>query len=53
MRAIDRAQGHDTVHVSAKTDEELLGKVRAHAEVHPDLTEEQLQGMFAQLVHDE
>jgi hypothetical protein len=54
MRAIDCSQGHDTIHMSAETDEELMGKVRAHAaEVHPELTDEQLQGMFAQLVHDE
>ncbi len=54
MRAIDCSEGHDTVHLSAETDEELMEKVRAHAaEVHPDMGEEALQGMFSQLVHDE
>jgi hypothetical protein len=54
MRAIDCSEGHETVHLSAETDEELLGKVRQHAaDVHPELSEEQIQGIFAQLVHDE
>ncbi len=54
MRAIDCSEGHDTVHLSAETDEELMEMVRAHAaEVHPDMGEEALQGMFGQLVHDE
>lgn len=54
MRAIDCAEGHDTVHFSAPSDEELLSKVRDHvAEVHPELTEEQIQGIFSQGVHDE
>ena len=54
MRAIDCSEGHDTVHLSAETDEELMGKVRAHTdEVHPGMSEEQLQGLFMQLVHDE
>lgn len=54
MRAIDCTEGHDLVHLSAESDEELMQKVRDHAaEVHPELTEEQMQGMFAQLVHDE
>jgi hypothetical protein len=54
MRAIDCSQGHDTVHLAAETDEDLMEKVRAHAaEVHPDMTEEQMQGVFTQLVHDE
>jgi hypothetical protein len=54
MRAIDCSEGHDTVHLSAETDEELMARVREHtAEVHPDLTEEQVQGIFDQLVHDE
>jgi len=54
MRALDCSQGHDTIHFSAETDEELMRKVREHAaEAHPELGEEQLQGMFAQLVHDE
>jgi hypothetical protein len=54
MRAIDCSEGHDTVHLSAETDEELTEKVRAHAaEVHPGMSEEDLQGMFMQLAHDE
>jgi predicted small metal-binding protein len=54
MRAIDCAEGHDTVHISAETDEELMQKVREHAaDVHPDLNEEQIKGIFSQLVHDE
>jgi len=54
MRAIDCSEGHDTVHMAAETDDELMRQVRAHAaEVHPELNDEQLQGMFAQLVHDE
>jgi predicted small metal-binding protein len=54
MRAIDCSEGHDTIHLAAESDEELMEKVRAHtAEVHPDLTEEQVQGIFNQLVHDE
>lgn len=54
MRAIDCSEGHDTMHFSAETDEELMVKVREHAaEVHPELTDEMLKGMFAQLVHDE
>jgi hypothetical protein len=54
MRAIDCAQGHDPIHMTAETDEELMEIVRAHAaEAHPELTDEQMQGMFAQLVHDE
>lgn len=54
MRAIDCAAGHDTLHMSAETDEELMQQVRAHAaEVHPDLTDEQIQATFDQLVHDE
>jgi hypothetical protein len=54
MRAIDCAEGHDSIHLSAETDEELMEKVHDHAaEVHPDLTPEQIQGIFAQLVHDE
>jgi hypothetical protein len=54
MRAIDCSEGHDTVHMSAETDDELMEQVRAHvAEVHPGMSEEQLQGMFMQLVHDE
>lgn len=54
MRAIDCAQGHDTVHLSAETDDELMEKVRAHAaEAHPGMTEEQLTATFAQLAHDE
>jgi hypothetical protein len=54
MRAIDCSEGHDTVHLSAETDEGLMEKVRAHAtEVHPGMSEEALQGMFMQLVHDE
>jgi hypothetical protein len=54
MRAIDCSEGHDTIHMAAETDDELMSMVRAHAaEVHPELTDEQLQGMFAQLVHDE
>jgi predicted small metal-binding protein len=53
MRAIDCSEGHDTVHLSAETDEELMEKVRAHAaDVHPEMSNEQLQGMFMQLVHD-
>jgi hypothetical protein len=39
--------------ISAETDEKLMGKMRAHAaEVHPEMGEEALQGVFAQLVHD-
>lgn len=54
MRAIDCDQGHDKIHLSAETDEELLEKVRQHsAEYHPDLTEEQIRGLFDQMVHDE
>lgn len=54
MRAIDCSEGHDTVQLSAETDEELMEKVRVHAaEAHPGMTEEQMQGVFAQLVHDE
>lgn len=54
MRVIDCSMGHDPIHLSAETDEELLAKLRAHtAKDHPDLTEEQIQGFFAQLVHDE
>jgi hypothetical protein len=54
MRAIDCSQGHDTIHLAAETDEDLMEKVRAHAaEVHPGMTEEQMQATFAQLVHDE
>lgn len=54
MRAIDCSEGHDTVHLSAETDDELMQQVKAHAaEVHPELNDEQLQGMFAQLAHDE
>lgn len=54
MRAIDCSEGHDPIHLSADTDEELLAKLRGHAaEDHPDLTEEQIRGIFAQLVHDE
>lgn len=54
MRAIDCAQGHDPIHMAAETDDELMEMVRAHAaEAHPELTEEMMQGMFAQLVHDE
>lgn len=54
MRAIDCSQGHDTVHLSAETDEELMEKVRAHAaDAHPGMTEDQMQGIFAQLAHDE
>ena len=54
MRAIDCAEGHDTIHLSAETHDELLDKVRQHAaEVHPEMNEEQIQGVFAQLVHDE
>jgi predicted small metal-binding protein len=54
MRAIDCSEGHDTVHLSAETDEELMEKVRAHAaDVHPGMSEDQLQGLFTQLVHDE
>jgi predicted small metal-binding protein len=54
MRALDCSQGHDPIHFSAETDEELMEKVRTHAaEVHPELGEEALQGMFTQLVHDE
>lgn len=54
MRAIDCSEGHDTIHFSAETDEELMDKVRAHADdVHPEMSDEALQGMFAQLVHDE
>jgi hypothetical protein len=54
MRAIDCSEGHDTVHMSAETDEELMDQVRAHAaEVHPGMSDDQLQGMFVQLVHDE
>ncbi|MGH2589404.1 MAG: DUF1059 domain-containing protein [Actinomycetota bacterium] len=54
MRAIDCAQGHDTVHLSAETDEELMEKVRSHAaEAHPGMTDDQMKGIFDQLVHDE
>jgi len=54
MRAIDCSEGHDTVHLSAENDEELMEKMRAHAaEVHPGISEEDLQGMFMQGVHDE
>lgn len=54
MRVIDCSEGHEPVHLAGETDEELMEKVRAHtAEVHPDLNEEQVQGIFDQLVHDE
>jgi predicted small metal-binding protein len=54
MRAVDGSEGHEAVHLSAETDEELLRKVRQHAvDVHPELTDEQIQAIFAQLVHDE
>ena len=54
MRAVDCAEGHDTIHLSADTDDELLAKVRQHAaERHPEMSDEQIQGVFAQLVHDE
>lgn len=54
MRAIDCSQGHDAVHLSAETDEQLMEKVRAHAaDAHPGMTEDQMQGIFDQLVHDE
>lgn len=54
VRAIDCSEGHDPIHLSGETDEELLAKLRGHAaEDHPDLTEEQIRGFFAQLVHDE
>jgi predicted small metal-binding protein len=40
MRALDCSQGHDPIHFSAETDEELMEKVRSHAaEVHPELGE--------------
>ena len=54
MRAVDCAEGHDTIHLLADTDDELLAKVRQHAaEHHPEMSDEQIQGVFAQLVHDE
>lgn len=54
MRAIDCEQGHDKIHLSGATDDELMEKVRQHAtEYHPDLSEDQLRGMFDQMVYDE
>ncbi len=54
MRALDCSMGHDTIHFSAETDEELMQKVRDHAaQAHPELGEDQLREMFTQMVHDE
>lgn len=54
MRAIDCDQGHDKVHLTAENDDELLVKVREHAaQYHPDLGEDQLKGMMAQMAYDE
>lgn len=54
MRAIDCDQGHDKIHITAEDDEGLLAKVKEHAaQYHPDLSEDQIQGMMSSMAYDE
>jgi N-acetyl-anhydromuramyl-L-alanine amidase AmpD len=53
MRAFDCDQGHDKMTITAANDEELLQKAKEHAaQHHPEVTEDQLKSMIAEVAYD-
>ena len=55
MRALDCVDpAHEDLHVTAESDEELVGKVRDHiAQAHPDMGPDQAEGIVAEGAYDE
>jgi hypothetical protein len=54
MRAMDCSEGHEDMHFTAATDDELFEQVKSHRDqYHPELNDEQLRQTIAQAAYDE
>jgi hypothetical protein len=54
MRAIDCGEGHDEIHMTGETDDELFEQLKQHRDqYHPELTDDQVRGAIAAGAYDE